>query len=70
MTVMSRHVKDLEGPRLSGNAHRPPLRKVVSGICSDKVANPSEESTGADPKAWGYDQPEDASEKLSVIDLS
>ena len=42
----------------------------VGGPGCDNVANPAERAAGADPKARGNDQPENARKDAAVIELA
>src|SRR5262245_55560899 len=46
------------------------LCAVVCGVRSDQVERPSEEASRTNPEAWCDDEPEDAAQKISVVDLT
>lgn len=42
----------------------------IGGVGSDDVANPTESSTGADPETRGDNEPDDAPEDSTVVELA
>lgn len=46
------------------------LRVAVRGVRCDEVANPAKGATASDPETGGNDQPEDAAQERTVVDLT